>query len=141
MKKLFLVPSLLLVIALAFTGCGGGKDYKSTIYVTDCKTDEIVLQLEPEDDEEKARLLLDAATISSSDAVTISKDEPDYSMRLVDQSGANQPDSYCNFYIVGEDLYVQWDAEKMKDSNPEVDSTINKCRNLTAEEFLDAVNE
>lgn len=140
MKKLFLIPSLLLVIALAFTGCGG-KDYKFTMYVTDCKTNEIVLTLEPEDDEEKAKLLLDAATISSSDAVTISKDEPDYAMRLVDQSGANQPDFYYNFYIDGDDLYVQWDEEKMEDSNPEVDSTINKCRNLTAEEFLDAVNE
>ena len=132
--KKILFSIIILSLVCVFAGCGYRFARSSKIVIIDYETNDVVAQFYTEDDEVSAVALTEMLN-NTEDITENVYSSPEYTVHFVDPRNADY-DVWHFVYIKDENLYIQYDTDKMKD----MDDDIKKCTSMTPNEFMSIIN-
>lgn len=157
-NKIFILALLSTAVISILGGCAGeatnaGANIETTvsntesstknnkmaeIQIVDCSNDKVLKQFYTSDDEATAIKLLDA--VNNKEETDFTPDgSPDYKINFIDKGDSSHGFTYF-FYIDGENLYVQFDADNYAYTEKlDMNDDILISTGITASQFLDDI--
>ena len=157
-NKIFILALISTAVISIFSGCAGdttntGTNIETTvsdtesstknnkmaeIQIVDCSNDSVLKQFYTSDDETTAIKLLDAVNNTEETAFT-PNDDPDYKINFIDKGDSSHGFTYF-FYIDGENVYVQFDADNYAYTEKlDMNDDILISTGITASQLLDII--